>query len=113
MFSNPIALLALSLLALPILIHMLARLKGQRVLFPTVKYLRATESHRLTLRKIECWPLLVIRLLACGLLVFAVSDPVLIGEAAPKRAVLLLVDSSLSMNTESIKEQARSRAREV
>jgi hypothetical protein len=89
MFRNPLALVALSLLALPVLIHMLARLKGPRVLFPTLKYLRATKSHRLTLRKIERWPLLVIRLLACGLLVFAISDPVLVGEAGRKRAVLL------------------------
>src|SRR5919107_131088 len=99
MFRNPFALLALSLLALPVLIHMLARPKGRRVLFPTVRYLRATKSHRLSFRKIERWPLLVIRLLACGFVVFAISDPVLTGKAAPRRVVLLLVDSSLSMNT--------------
>src|ERR1044072_3163134 len=113
MFGNPLALLALSLLTLPVLIHMLARLKGRRVLFPTTKYLRATESHRLRLAKIERWPLLVVRLLACGLLIFAISDPALIGETRKARAVLLLIDASLSMNTESAKEQARSRAREL
>lgn len=113
MFANPLALLALSLLALPILIHLLARLKGPRVLFPTTKYLRATESHRLKLTKIERWPLLVTRLLACGLLSLAISDPVMHGKMNGSRAVLLLIDSSLSMNTESAKEQARSRAGEV
>ena len=113
MFANPHALLALSLLALPVLIHLLVRLKGRRVLFPTVRYLRATESHRLKLTKIERWPLLIVRLLACGLLIFAISEPVLIEETSSARAVLLLIDSSLSMNTEAAKDQARSRARET
>jgi hypothetical protein len=113
MFANPFALLALGLLALPVLIHMLARLKGRRVLFPTTKYLRATESHRLKLTRVERWPLLAIRLLACGLLALAISDPLIPGEMGRSRAVLLLIDSSLSMNTEAAKEQARSRAREV
>jgi hypothetical protein len=113
MFTNPLALLALSLLALPVLIHMLARLKGRRALFPTTKYLRAAESHRLKLTRLERWPLLVIRLLGCGLLVLAISGPVMRGEMSRSRAVLLLIDSSLSMNTETAKEQARARAREV
>jgi hypothetical protein len=113
MFANPLALLALGLLTLPILIHLLARLKGRRVLFPTTKYLRATESHRLKLTRIERWPLLFTRLLACGLLVLAISNPSLLEVSGKSRAVLLLIDSSLSMNTEAAKEQARSRAREA
>lgn len=113
MFANPIALLALSLLALPVLVHMLARLKARRVLFPTTKYLRATESRRLKLKKIDRRPLLAMRLAACGFLVLAISDPVMLGQAGSPRAVLLLIDSSLSMNTEAAKEQARGRAREA
>jgi hypothetical protein len=92
---------------------MLARVKARRVLFPTTKYLRATESRRLKLKRIDRWPLLAMRLSACGFLVLAISDPVMLGQASRPRAVLLLIDSSLSMNTEAAKEQARSRAREV
>jgi hypothetical protein len=113
MFANPLALLALSLLALPLLVHMLARLKARRVLFPTTKYLRATESRRLKLKRIDRWPLLAMRLSACGLLVLAVSDPAPLGQTGRPRAVLLLIDSSFSMNTEAAREQALGRAREV
>jgi len=112
MFANPFALLALSLLALPVLIHMLARLSGRRVLFPTIKFLTFTESHRLRLKKIERWPLLILRLVAMGLLVLAVSNPSPF-KGKRSRAVVLLLDSSLSMNSEATKERAVSRAREA
>jgi hypothetical protein len=113
MFANPFAVVALSLLALPIIIHMLARLKGRRVLFPTTKYLRQSESHRLRPMKIERRSLLIIRLLAFALLIFAISDPASNREAGRSRAVLLLIDSSLSMKTEGAKQQALARAREA
>lgn len=51
MFTNPTALLALSLLVLPVAIHMLARLTGRRIAFPTVRFLKASESSRLSLKK--------------------------------------------------------------
>src|ERR1044072_3940529 len=108
MFANPFALLALSLLALPVLIHTLARLSGRRVLFPTIKFLSPTESHRLRLKKIERWPLLILRLAAMGLLVLAVSNPSPF-NGKRSRVVVLLLGSSLSMNSGATKEGAGGR----
>lgn len=113
MLTNPIALAALSLLVLPVLIHMLARLKGRRVLFPTLRYLNATASHRLTLRRIDRWPLLAARLLACALLILAIAGPVLLNESYDNRAVVLMIDASMSMNAEPVREQVTRRASEV
>src|ERR1044072_1858532 len=112
MFTNPLALVALSLLALPIIIHALVRFSERKTLFPTLRFLRQTESQRLRLTEIKRWPLLVLRLLAMALLVLAISGPTLMKETR-SRAVLLLIDSSLSMNAAAMKEQAASRAREA
>lgn len=112
MFTNPLALFALSLLALPIIIHALVRFSGRKTIFPTLRFLRQTESQRLRLIEIKRWPLLVLRLLAMALLVLAISAPTLMKENRA-RAVLLLIDSSLSMNTATVKQQVLSRAQEV
>lgn len=112
MFTNPLALLALSLLALPIIIHALVRFSGRKTLFPSLRFLRQTESRRLRLIEIKRWPLLILRLVAIALLVIAISGPTLMKENR-SRAVLLLIDSSLSMNTATTKEQAANRAREA
>jgi hypothetical protein len=112
MFTNSLALIALSLLALPIIIHALVRFSGRKTLFPTLRFLRQTESQRLRLIEIKRWPLLVLRLLAMALLVLAIAGPTLM-KATRSRAVLVLIDSSLSMNAAAMKEQATSRAREA
>jgi aerotolerance regulator-like protein/VWA domain-containing protein len=112
MFANPLALFALSLLALPILIHLLARFGGRRVLFPTLRFLQPEQSPRLAIKKIARWPLLLLRLLAIGLLILAISGPTLPG-AKPARALVILLDASLSMNTEAARDFATGRAREV
>ncbi|HKP84931.1 MAG TPA: BatA and WFA domain-containing protein [Blastocatellia bacterium] len=112
MFANPLALVALCLLALPILVHMLTRLSGPRVLFPTIRFLRPDESHSLKVKKIKRPLLLILRLAAMGLLILAISGPALIETKRP-RAVVLLLDSSLSMNSEAVKDMAASRAREA
>ncbi|MGA9770970.1 MAG: BatA and WFA domain-containing protein [Blastocatellia bacterium] len=112
MFTNPSVLIALSLLALPIIIHALVRFSGRKMRFPTLRFLRQTESQRLRLISIKRWPLLAFRLLAMALLVLAISGPVLMKENR-SRVVLLLIDSSLSMKAATIKEQTASRARET
>ena len=112
MFTNPLALFALSLLALPVIIHALVRFSGRKTLFPTLRFLRQTEGQRLRLIEIKRWPLLVLRLLAMALLVLAISGPTLVKESRA-RAVLLLIDSSLSLNSAAMKEQAAGRAREA
>lgn len=112
MFTNPLALFALSLLALPVIIHALVRFSGRKTLFPTLRFLRQTESQRLRLVEIKRWPLLVLRLVAMALLVLAISAPTLVKETRA-RAVLLLIDSSLSMKAGTTREQAAARVREV
>lgn len=106
------ALVALLLLALPILIHMLTRSSGRKLLFPTIRFLRPAKSHSLTLEKIEGWPLLALRLFAMSLLALAISGPRLPGNSR-SRARLLLLDASLSMNSETLKNTVADRAREI
>ena len=74
---HPALLLGLGLVALPVIVHLLMRQKPKKMVFPALQLLqkrRKQNSRRLRLRHI--W-LLLLRMLAIALLVFAISRPTL------------------------------------
>lgn len=74
---HPALLLGLGLVALPVIVHLLMRQKPKKLVFPALQLLqkrRKQNSRRLRLRHI--W-LLLLRMLAIALLVFAISRPTL------------------------------------
>jgi len=74
---HPGILLGLALVTVPVIVHLLMRQKPKKLVFPALRLLqhrRKQNSRRLRLRHI--W-LLLLRMLAIGLLVFAISRPTL------------------------------------
>ncbi len=72
---HPGILIGLGLVALPVILHLLLRQKPKKLIFPAMRLIqqrRKQNSRRLRLRHI--W-LLLLRMLAIGLLVFAIARP--------------------------------------
>ena len=95
---NPV-LLALGLAAaVPLLLHLLQRQQGPRVIFPAIRYLRRAEresARRIRLRQVL---LLLLRALAMVLVALAASRPFMRAEGAghSPTAVALVLDNSMS-----------------
>ncbi|MEN8376624.1 MAG: VWA domain-containing protein, partial [Gemmatimonadota bacterium] len=93
------ALLALAVAAaVPILLHLLQRQQGRRVVFPAIRYLRLAErehARRIRLRQLL---LLLLRVAAVMALAFAAARPFLRGGQGEHRptAVVVVLDNSLS-----------------
>jgi hypothetical protein len=110
-FLAPITLLGLLLVSLPVLIHLLVRRRGQRLDFPSLRFLRETPNFRLHPRRIRQPLLLLLRALAIILFVMGMARPLLTLKARPPEAVRFIVmDASLSMKTRGRAEAAREQA---
>jgi Aerotolerance regulator N-terminal len=93
----PSALAGLALVILPIVIHLLARARRRIVPFPSLRFLPATRLSALSRRRIDDWPLLILRLLAVAAAALALAGPAVTTTprearwaARVSRAVLLL-----------------------
>jgi hypothetical protein len=95
---NPILLLLAAAAAVPLLLHLLQRQHGPRIVFPALRYLRRAEresARRIRLRQIL---LMLLRIAAVLLLAFAAARPFVSAAGvghAPTAAVLIL-DNSMS-----------------
>lgn len=95
---TPVAFWGLLALAVPILIHLLARDRRRRVDFPTLRFLRMAPAVSIRRRVISEWLLLAARLAVLALAVAALAAPVFersddIGETNPVRALVVLTDT--------------------
>jgi len=94
---QPIAWFGLTALAVPVLVHLLARQRARRLEFPTLRFLRATRLPALRRQLISDWPLLAVRMLALASVVAALATPVFVSStrragwnARVARAIVLL-----------------------
>lgn len=111
-FLAPLTLVALSLVALPLLVHLLVRRRAKRLDFPSLKFLRETPSFKLRPRRIRQPLLLALRVAAIILLVMGLARPLFTLRArAPEAVRFILLDASLSMKTRGRAEAAREQAR--
>ena len=99
LFPSLLALAALA--AVPILIHLLNRRRYRPVVWAAMKFLR--DAMREEAKRIQYKDLLLmlLRALVCILLALAIARPVtrlLAGQAASRRAVILVMDRSASMS---------------
>jgi hypothetical protein len=78
---QPLAWWGLGLLALPILIHLLARHRSRRLRFPSLKFLPVEQVAALRRRVIADWPLLAVRLVILAAAVAALAAPVVVSDA--------------------------------
>ena len=100
---QPWAWAGLAALAAPILIHLLARHRQRELLFPTLRFVRATQLAALKRRVIADVPLLVVRLLILTAAIAALAAPVFVSAARQRtwaartaRAIVALDGSSSS-----------------
>ncbi|HPF71781.1 MAG TPA: VWA domain-containing protein, partial [Candidatus Krumholzibacteria bacterium] len=88
--------------ALPVIIHFLSRRRVRRVPFSDLRFLDESQSARARSLGVRRWLLLLLRVLAVLLLALASAAPRWGGlAAAGSRAVLLIVDTSASMGTQT------------
>jgi hypothetical protein len=99
----PGILAGLGALALPFLIHLIRSRKFRRVEIGTLRFLRAAVRERRRFRKVENWPLLLVRLLLVALITLLFARPFLPAheEITPEDLeAVLLVDVSGSVSGE-------------
>lgn len=98
---NPGVLWGLLALAVPIIVHFFNLQRPRQILFSNVSLVREVKKTVVRRVKFKQWLLLLARLLAITLLVFAFANPVMrqSGQSAASgnRSVALIIDNSLSM----------------
>lgn len=99
---NPGAWVGLAVLAGPVLVHLLLRHRAARILFPSLRFVRASRTAAVRLRPPSDWLLLALRLATLGLAVLALTQPLLLAPARvaawnARLARAVVVDVSDSM----------------
>lgn len=119
-FLYPTFLFALSALAIPIIIHLFYFRRFKRIYFTNVRFLREVKEETSARSKLRNLLVLLMRLMAILLLVFAFAQPFIPQNTQVKqgaKAVSVFVDNSFSMSALSqdvaLLERAKQRAREV
>jgi hypothetical protein len=119
-FLYPSFLWALTLLSIPIIIHLFHFKRFKKVYFSNVAFLQSLKEETAARSKIKQWLILLFRLLAIAALVVAFAQPFYpVGEQVNqgRNAVSIYIDNSFSMdaNTTSLSllEVGRQKAREV
>lgn len=78
---TPIAFAGLALIAAPILIHLLTRQQRREIPFPSLRFLTPTRLSALSRRRIDDWPLLLLRVAVVGAAVTALAAPLFVTSA--------------------------------
>lgn len=111
-------LAALAALSIPIVLHLRHRDKDRPQRFPSLMFLQQLPIRTAERRRITDWPLLLLRAIALALLVMAFTRPVFSRSASVERskrvrAVIVLLDRSLSMGHRDVWPAAVDSARRV
>ena len=117
-FLNTAILLGLLGVGIPILIHLFARQKLQRIEFSTNRFLKRIQNQTMRRMKLRQMILLILRCLAILFLVLAFARPALktkgvFGEGRARSSIILIVDRSMSMGRKELFPKARERGSEV
>ena len=110
LFIHPLILLALPLVFLPIIIHLLNRLRYRSVAWAAISFIMKATRSSTSMARIRQWLILLLRTLAVLLLILALSRPILSGwlgwklAGTPERIIILL-DRSASMGITFNREQ--------
>ena len=118
-FLTPLFLVGLAGLAIPVLIHLIQKERKNVVQFPSLMFLRRIPYESVQRRRIRHWLLLMMRLAALALVVFAFARPFIrrtdaaTAGASGAREVVVLVDRSYSMGYGDRWQRALSAARDT
>ncbi len=118
-FLSPLFLLGLLAAAIPVAIHLIKREDPPKLLFGSLRFLKQTSKKLILFQKVQQWLLLLLRSLLICLVVLAFARPLLyqgslaqLVDAEPESVVILL-DTSLSMQFGDRFERAVERAQDV
>ena len=97
-FLNPLWLLLGAAVAVPLILHLLQRHQGPRVVFPAVRYLRRAEREHARKIKLRQLLLMLLRVAALALIAVAAARPFLrsAGAGHEPTAVVIILDNSMS-----------------
>ncbi len=113
-FLNPLFLLGLAAVAVPIIVHLVRRTKAPRVEFPSLMFVRRVPQRTIRRRQLTNLLLLLLRTLAFLLIVLAFVRPYFsssdAANAENSTSSAILIDASYSMQAGDRFEQARNRA---
>lgn len=119
-FLSPGFLWALLALAIPVIIHLFYFRRFKKVYFTNVRFLKEVKEETSARRKLRNFLVLLARLLALALLVFAFAQPFIPQTSEVKKGeknVSIFIDNSFSMSALSedvpLVEKAKQRAREI
>ena len=119
-FLVPAFLAGLAALAIPILIHLTRKETRDAVAFPSLMFIRQVPHKTTSRRAIHRWPLLLLRLAALALVVFAFSRPFVERDGAAilptgdgGRELVVLIDRSYSMGVGERWQEAIAAAQEA
>jgi hypothetical protein len=111
---NPAGLAALLALAGPILVHLLLRRRARRLLFPSLRFVRASNAAAVRLRAITDWPLLAARCAIVAAAALALARPLLVTPARREgwnartaRAVVVDVTPTVGPASSAVEEERR------
>ncbi len=117
-FLAPLLLLGLAALAVPVLVHLTHRERGQVISFPSLMFLERVPYRSMRRQKIRNWPLFLLRCAAFILLILAFARPFftdttsLAGTLNGGREIVVLLDRSYSMGYSDRWQQAQVAAQE-
>jgi Aerotolerance regulator N-terminal/von Willebrand factor type A domain len=114
-FLAPLFFAGLTVLAIPVLIHLIQRERKNVVQFPSLMFVKRIPYSSIRRRRIHNWALLMLRLAALALIISAFARPFLRGStlaaaASGARDVVILLDRSYSMGHGDQWDRARGAA---
>jgi hypothetical protein len=115
-FLAPLFLLGAAAIALPIVFHLIRRTTREKTLFSSLMFLQPTPPRVTRRSRLEDILLLLLRCLALCLLAFGFARPFLQQSlpandaTGPEKNIVLLLDTSASLQRENLWAEARSRA---
>lgn len=116
-FLNPLFLIGLAAVALPVIVHLVRRTRARRVEFASLMFVRQVPQRTIRRKQLHNLLLLVLRSLAFLLLVLAFARPYFRGSAASavagNRATVILLDTSFSTRYKDRFNQIKSRAKTI
>lgn len=115
-FLNPSFLWALSLLAIPVIIHLFNFRRYKKQVFSDIRFLKQVQEESKAKRKLKEWLILAARMLAIALLVIAFAQPYkparLQQGISQQKRISIYIDNSFSMNNEGPEGQLLDAAKE-
>ncbi len=115
-FINPLFLIAGSAAVLPVIYHLIRKLRARKVRFSSLLFFKATPKELIRKRKIQDLILLIVRSAILGFLAFAFARPFVHDQEIPfiaevqEKSTVILIDNSYSMQYGRVFEKAKTEA---